>query len=168
MRPFNFGPPSYMNQVPIQPRFPMFAPNFMRTPFTSQMPIPSQIPSQIPTQIPTQFSAQIPTQIPTQAVGGAPRLESFLAGANSLFTNAQKFTPYVQQAAPMFKNLPALWRLYKGFKGSPDDDVLESSTAVAPVERRGRRQRQQQEQEQPKTPLKNRPSVPMIFQPPFE
>ncbi|AWE06827.1 hypothetical protein DCE79_05195 [Lysinibacillus sp. 2017] len=174
MRPFNFGPPSYtMNQIPIPPRFPMFAPNFMRTPFTSQMPIPPQIPPQIPSQFPSQFPSQLPTQfptqLPTQAVGGAPRLESFLAGANSLFTNAQKFTPYVQQAAPMFKNLPALWRLYKGFKGSPDDDVLDSSTAVAPVERRGRRQRQQQEQqEQQRTPLKNRPSVPMIFQPPFE
>lgn len=145
-QPF-YSPPNFMmNQMPMSmpPRFPMYAPYFARAPFVSQMPIPPQIPA--------------------QAVGGAPRLESFLAGANSLFSNAQKYTPYIQQAAPMFKNLPALWRLYKGFKDSPD--VLESTTAVTPRERRSSNRDNRLAQQN--TPLQNRPSVPMIFQPPFE
>lgn len=147
MRPF-YMPPNYMmNQIPVPPRFPMYAQPFTRAPFASQMPMP------------------MPPQMPAQAVSGAPRLESLIAGANSLFTNAQRYTPYIQQAAPMFKNLPALWRLYRGFKDSPDP--LESSiadTSTPSIERRSSRTSRSQQQSAPLTP---RPSLPMIFQPPF-
>ncbi|MGN7476590.1 VrrA/YqfQ family protein [Solibacillus silvestris] len=144
--PYYFPPQALMNRAPVAPRFPMYAPYVMRSPYMNQIPVPPQI--------------------PPQAVGGAPKLESFLAGANSLFNNAQKFTPYIQQAAPMFKNLPALWRLYKGFKDTPDDP-LESSTVAMPKERpfRARPSRQTEEPVRSATP---KPSVPMIFQPPFE
>ena len=168
--PFGFPPQGYFQQMPVPPRFPMYAPYMMRPSFPNQMPQMPQGPQmpQMPQgpQIPQmpQMPGQLP--IPQQAVGGAPKLEGFLAGANSLFNNAQKFTPYIQQAAPMFKNLPALWRLYRGFKDTPDSDPLESSTVVAPVERRRSRSRQQTQQQS--TPIKDRPSVPMIFQPPFE
>ena len=179
MRPPNYFPPQgMMQQMPIAPRFPMYAPNFMRSPFTNQMPMPPQMPmqGQIPMQGQMPMSGQMPMppQMPIQAAGGAPKLESFLAGANSLFSNAQKYTPYIQQAAPMFKNLPALWRMYKGFKDSPDP--LESSTvnmpeerSTMPVEKRSSRQRpRQRQQQQPVSSTNPRPSVPMIFQPPTE
>ena len=32
---------------------------------------------------------------------------------------AQQFAPVVQQFAPMVQNLPAMWRLYKGFQSLP-------------------------------------------------
>ena len=158
--PYGFQPQGYFQpmQMPMPPRFPMYAP-YMRSGFQNPIPQMPQMP-QMPAQAP----------FPTQAVGGAPKLEGILAGANSLFSNAQKFTPYIQQAAPMFKNLPALWRLYRGFKDTPDDP-LESSTVVAPVapdERRSSRKQRQRQEQQQSAPLKNRPSVPMIFQPPFE
>lgn len=172
--PFGFQPQGYFQQMPVPPRFPMYAPYMMRSPVPSQMPQMPQMPQMQMPQMPMQ------PPFPTEAVGGAPKLEGILAGANSLFTNAQKFTPYFQQAAPMFKNLPALWRLYKGFKGTPDDDPLESSTVVAPVDapveqsnsnrRNNSRSSRNRSRQQPQqsAPVKNRPSVPMIFQPPFE
>lgn len=148
-QPYYFPPQALMNQMPVAPRFPMYAPYAMRSPYMSQMPIPPQI--------------------PIQGVGGAPKLEGFLAGANSLFNNAQKFTPYIQQAAPMFKNLPALWRLYKGFKDSPDP--LESSTVAMPGERPSKegpfRNRPSRKTDEPVHSITTRPSVPKFFQPPI-
>ena len=150
--PYYFPPQGFMNQMPVAPRFPMYAPYMMQTPYMNQIPLPPQMPG------------------PAQAIGGAPKLDGFLAGANSLFNNAQKFTPYIQQAAPMFKNLPALWRLYKGFKDTPDP--LESSTVAMPGERPSRdglfRNRPSRQTEEPVRPITSRPSIPKIFQPPFE
>ncbi|RHW38553.1 hypothetical protein D1B33_06665 [Lysinibacillus yapensis] len=51
--------------------------------------------------------------------GVAPKLESFMDTANRFLATAQSFTPIVQQATPMFRNLPVLWKLYKGFQGLP-------------------------------------------------
>ena len=53
------------------------------------------------------------------AGGGSPKLQSFMDTANRFLATAQSFQPLVQQATPMFRNLPALWRLYKGFQGLP-------------------------------------------------
>ena len=108
MRPPYFYPPTYtMNAFQM--------PYAGYSPFAMRPPIPMPIQAPIP---------------PTSAM---PKLDSILAGANSLFNNAQKFTPYMQQAAPMFKNLPALWRIYKGFKQQPDP--LESSNVEPPTRR---------------------------------
>ena len=56
------------------------------------------------------------------AAGRGFQLDQLVNGANSLYNTAQKFMPIVQQARPMFNNLPALWKLYKGFKGLPNQD----------------------------------------------
>ena len=39
--------------------------------------------------------------------------------ANQFLNTAQQFAPMVQQFAPMVQNLPAMWRLYKGFQSLP-------------------------------------------------
>ncbi|WP_215490545.1 VrrA/YqfQ family protein [Ureibacillus sinduriensis] len=58
-------------------------------------------------------------------------MQSFMDTANRFLATAQSFQPLVQQATPMFRNLPALWRLYKGFQGLPkasdskEDDLEE-------------------------------------------
>lgn len=165
-QPFFMPPQSMMPQMPqmpMAPRFPMYAPYMMRMPMNTMpmnaMPMNAMPP--IPPQLPG-----VPAATAASAATGVPRLEGFLAGANSLFENAQKFTPYIQQATPMFKNLPALWRMYRGFKNAPDP--LESSTIVAPVERPSRQPRRSRQQSQQYIPITTKPSVPMIFQPPFE
>lgn len=180
--PYYFQPQAMMNQMPAAPRFPMYAPYMMRGPapgagqfpgagsfsgagqFMNQMPIPPQAPI-----------LGAGAGIPGAGAGNVPKLEGFLSGANSLFNNAQKFTPYIQQAAPMFKNLPALWRLYKGFKDT--SDPLESSTVSMPQEQERPRERMRErmnprgnrrEQEPVEEKITTKPSLPKIFQPPFE
>lgn len=73
-----------------------------------------------------------PAPLPGIGTGGStPKLQSFMDTANRFLATAQSFQPLVQQATPMFRNLPALWRLYKGFQGLPkasdskDDDLEE-------------------------------------------
>ena len=39
--------------------------------------------------------------------------------ANRFLNTAQQFAPVVQQFAPMMQNLPAMWKLYKGFQSIP-------------------------------------------------
>lgn len=171
--PYYFPPQGMMNQMPVAPRFPMYAPYMMRGPSPGGGTIPGigSIPGagQFMDQMP------IPPQAPVQGAAGVPKLEGFLSGANSLFNNAQKFTPYIQQAAPMFKNLPALWRLYKGFKDT--SDPLESSTVSMPQERprerdrmreRGNPRGNRREEEPVQEKITTKPSLPKIFQPPFE
>ena len=165
MRPPFFYPPQYaMNayQMPQMPQVPQ-APQVPQMPYQSFSPFGMRPP--IPMQAP----------VPAPPTSSMPRLDSFLQGADSLFTGAQKFTPYFQQAAPMFKNLPALWRMYKGFKQAPGDEdessfSLESSLediAPPPRQRRSRRP-DRSAPEQRTVPLVSRPSVPRIYQPPLD
>lgn len=144
MRPPYFYPPNYapMNYMPQQ----RISPFFMRQPIQQQpvlnVPIdPAAIPATLPAAIP-----------PTQ-----PPLTGFLANAQSLFNQAQQFTPYFQQAAPMLKNLPALWRMYRGFKGGD-----ESSSVAAP------RKKRKQHAPPASATHTTRPSVPKIYQPPYD
>ncbi|WP_052344370.1 VrrA/YqfQ family protein [Bacillus ndiopicus] len=131
--------------------------NFM--PFMRAGAFPPQVPMGMGMPMQATQAAQA-----AQAVAATPKWETFLQTANSFMNNAQKFTPYVQQAAPMIKNLPALWRMYRGFRNSSG----ESSTVHAPhrdienrVESRIESTRRQNERQ-------TRPSVPRIYQPPFE
>ncbi len=47
------------------------------------------------------------------------KMESYMQTANQFLNTAQQFAPVVQQFAPMVQNLPAMWRLYKGFQSLP-------------------------------------------------
>lgn len=110
-----------------------------------------------------QQAAPIAQQLPMQSAQAAqtvPKWEQFLQSANSLMSNAQKFTPYVEQAAPMIKNLPALWQMYRGFKNSPS----ESSTIQAPHREIQRATPNFSEGPIDRTP---KPSMPKIYQPPY-
>lgn len=103
------------------------------------------------------------------AAGRGFQLDQLVNGANSLYNTAQKFMPIVQQARPMFNNLPALWKLYKGFKGLPDQDDSND-------ERRNDRYESKSDYYESSSdkyiknhkkaePLVTKPSVPKIYQP---
>jgi len=115
-------PQSFHNQMPPGRPFTGFQGprgNFgarpPRFPQRGMMPPPGRGPS---------FGPGIgPGSIPGIGAGGAtPKLQSFMDTANRFLATAQSFQPLVQQATPMFRNLPALWRLYKGFQGLPKTD----------------------------------------------
>lgn len=58
--------------------------------------------------------------VPGQGGQQSPsRMESYMQTANQFLNTAQQFAPMVQQFAPMVQNLPAMWRLYKGFQSLP-------------------------------------------------
>ncbi|WP_241155075.1 YqfQ family protein [Rummeliibacillus sp. TYF005] len=114
------------------------------------------------------------------SLGGFAKLEQYLNTADQLFNTAQKFTPMVKQISPMFQNLPALYRLYKGFQGLPNANSPTTATDPQnnnlaqerrPMRFRFGRNSSQPEPAQPEvqayTPPRTRPSTPRIFQPPF-
>ncbi len=61
---------------------------------------------------------------------GPSRMESYMQTANQFLNTAQQFAPMVQQFAPMVQNLPAMWRLYKGFQGLPAAGGIASGAAA--------------------------------------
>lgn len=81
--------------------------------------------------------------------------------AGQLMQSAQKYAPYFQQARPMLKNLPALWRMYKSFKSLPSEN--EDSPPV--LKRRMARPKKEKIEEVKKT---SNNSYPKVYQPPFE
>lgn len=112
---------------------------------------------------------QSPPQIPIP-VSPTSKVDSFLQSADKLFSTAQSYTPYIKQAAPMVKNIPSLYRMYKGFQGLPDanSNTTNSNTKQReprrPVDFGGRRQ----DPPPQRIDLTPKPSMPRIFQPPFE
>lgn len=50
---------------------------------------------------------------------GTSKMESYMQTANRFLNTAQQYAPVVQQFAPMMQNLPAMWKLYKGFQSLP-------------------------------------------------
>ncbi|MEL3961716.1 VrrA/YqfQ family protein [Lysinibacillus endophyticus] len=129
MRPSSFNniprgqnfPPFPRNVPGPMPRGPM--PNFgYRPPGAFQpgmMPPPGFQPRPQPgfQQALQQGLQQAPTQ--------TPKLDSFMNTANKWLATAQSFQPLIQQATPMLQNLPALWKLYKGFQSSPKNEEQE-------------------------------------------
>lgn len=95
-----FGPRSQMRQQPppIQP----FMNDQMGNPFGNPMGNPSGGP----------MAGQGEQPVPS-------KMESYMQTANQFLNTAQQFAPVVQQFAPMVQNLPAMWRLYKGFQSLP-------------------------------------------------
>ncbi len=185
MRPF-YQAPYYNVPAPIRPVNPGFfqASPFARIPPNIPMPQQPGIPG-IPQGAGIPGATGIPGSpgIPGGAgIPGSPgipgaaatpfRLDQFMNQAGQLVQSAQKYAPMIQQAQPMLKNLPALWRLYKGFQSTP-----------APEQEQGSRSsRTQQSFEPSRTTTRSsarsttrstlneetRPSLPKIYQPNLE
>ena len=81
---------------------------------------------------------------------GPSKMEAYMQTANRFLNTAQQFAPVVQQFAPMVQNLPAMWRLYKGFQSLPPAGGTASTPTRATVAN-----------------VVPGPSVPRIFQPPI-
>lgn len=95
-----------------------------------------------------------PPQIPTSPFN----IGQFMTQANHFMQTAQKYAPFIKEARPIIKNLPALWKLYKGFSSQPQEPVRTSRTKRV-------------QQDQPRRSRKHldehttQPSLPKIYQP---
>jgi hypothetical protein len=111
-------------------------------------------------QVPSGFSGGGPSPFGTGGTGGAGippvanRMEQYLQTADQFLSTAQRLTPMVQQVAPMVQNIPALWKIYRGFQNMPD------ATATSTVARSA-------SQAASSVPRTNGASIPRIFQPPL-
>lgn len=116
MGQMNFGPPPQMEQLqaPMHP--------FMNGPQNNPLGAPMNGPQNNPLGGPMAGPQNQPLGGPTDGQGGQPipsKMESYMQTANQFLNTAQQFAPVVQQFAPMVQNLPAMWRLYKGFQSLP-------------------------------------------------
>lgn len=52
-------------------------------------------------------------------------INGFLSNTQKFLNTAGQFGPMVQQYGPMVKNIPSMWKLYRGLKNLPDADTNE-------------------------------------------
>ncbi len=56
-----------------------------------------------------------------QGLTNPGNIQSFLNNTQQVLRTAQQIGPMVQQYGPLVRNLPAMWKLYKGFKNAPEE-----------------------------------------------
>ncbi|MDF2859395.1 MAG: hypothetical protein K0Q87_5246 [Neobacillus sp.] len=56
-------------------------------------------------------------------------LSGFLNNTQQVLQTAQSLGPMIQQYGPIVKNLPAMWRLYKGLKDAPSEETAVESSS---------------------------------------
>lgn len=134
------------------PPNPLGQPGFRSPPFQGQQQAPTQ-----PFQGRPMNNSPYPGQMQGAPPQGPSKMESYMQTANRFLNTAQQYAPVVQQFAPMMQNLPAMWKLYKGFQSlpstGPTGPAVASRTASTVA--------------QNAAPIGNpMPSIPRIFQPP--
>lgn len=61
-----------------------------------------------------------------KSLGNPDTINAFLANTQNVINTAQKFGPLIEQYGPLIKNLPSMWKLYRGIKTS--DSAPEEGT----------------------------------------
>jgi hypothetical protein len=57
-----------------------------------------------------------------KSLGNPGSIHSFLNNTQQVLKTAQSVGPMIQQYGPLVKNLPAMWKLYRGLKDLPDQE----------------------------------------------
>ncbi|WP_052343511.1 VrrA/YqfQ family protein [Bacillus massiliigorillae] len=60
-------------------------------------------------------------------------LTNMLNNTQKVLQTAESFTPLVQQYGPLVKNIPAMWKLFRGLKDTDTTTAETTQTTVAPV-----------------------------------
>jgi hypothetical protein len=55
-----------------------------------------------------------------QTLTNPASINQFLSGTQKVLNTAQQAGPLIKQYGPIVKNLPAMWKLYRGLKDAPD------------------------------------------------
>ncbi|PAE23331.1 VrrA/YqfQ family protein [Bacillus sp. 7894-2] len=68
-----------------------------------------------------------------QAISNPSSINGFLTNTQKVLNTAQQFGPMVQQYGPLVRNLPAMWKLYRGIKDAPEaDETASEAKAESP------------------------------------
>lgn len=63
-----------------------------------------------------------------KSLGNPDTINTFLANTQNVINTAQKFGPLIEQYGPLIKNLPSMWKLYRGIKSSDSQSEVENET----------------------------------------
>ncbi|MFY2154721.1 YqfQ family protein [Cytobacillus firmus] len=68
-----------------------------------------------------------------QAISNPSSINGFLTNTQKVLNTAQQIGPMVQQYGPLVRNLPAMWKLYRGIKDAPEaDETASEAKAESP------------------------------------
>ena len=108
-----------------------------------------------------------------QTLSNPTSLTGFLNNTQQVLNSVQSITPMIQQYGPLVKNIPMMWKLYKGFKDLPTEeqseeikpDLMAEESASSPAEPKKKSKKKRVVQsdtvEEKKRP--NGPSVPKLY-----
>lgn len=60
-----------------------------------------------------------------QTLSNPNSLTGFINNTQQVLNSVQSITPMIQQYGPLVKNIPMMWKLYKGFKDLPTEEQSE-------------------------------------------
>ncbi|MFJ5758042.1 VrrA/YqfQ family protein [Neobacillus sp. NPDC093182] len=110
-----------------------------------------------------------------QTLSNPESLTGFLNNTQQVLKTAQSIGPMIQQYGPIVKNLPMMWKLYKGFKDLPteeksetektDNPIMQEQSVQAEEELKRKPKRKMDVENQPVAPRKhhNGPSMPKLY-----
>lgn len=105
-----------------------------------------------------------------KSVANTGNIQSFLTNTQQMIKTAQSVTPMIQQYGPIVKNLPAMWKLYRGLSADTDAteaveetaavETVATEDAVASTEEVSETTEETSEPIKPKTKRKRKPTTP--------
>jgi hypothetical protein len=107
-----------------------------------------------------------------QTLSNPNSLTGFLNNTQQVLNSVQSITPMIQQYGPLVKNIPMMWKLYKGFKDLPTEEQSEEIKPDIPEEsapstkepmKRSKTKRVVQSESVEEKKRQNGPSVPKLY-----
>lgn len=108
-----------------------------------------------------------------QTLSNPDSLTGFINNTQQVLKTAQSIGPMIQQYGPIVKNLPMMWKLYKGFKDLPteeksrDDDnpIMDEQSIQVEEEPKKKPKRKKNLENEPVAARKqhNGPSIPKLY-----
>jgi hypothetical protein len=106
-----------------------------------------------------------------QTLSNPNSLTGFLDNTQKVLNSVQSITPMIQQYGPLVKNIPMMWKLYKGFKDLPTEeqsgennpDLMAEESAPSPEEPKKRTNRVVPTDTGDDRKRPNGPSVPKLY-----
>jgi hypothetical protein len=68
-----------------------------------------------------------------QTLSNPESISGFLNNTQQVLNTVQSIGPMIQQYGPIVKNLPMMWKLYKGFKDLPTEEKVEETATETPI-----------------------------------